>query len=66
VTEGIVRSGRRAFDVMTVLDGEFGVRGRVGAIPAFLSPAGVMQRREPALTTRERVQLETVLGAVPR
>ena len=66
VTEGIVRTGRRAFDVLTVLEGEFGVRGRVGAIPAFLSPAGVMKRREPALTTRERVQLETVLGAVPR
>jgi len=66
VTEGIVCSGRRAFDVLTVLDGEFGIRGGVGAVPTFLSPAGVVHRREPALTTRERVQLETVLGAVPR
>ncbi|HEX5106958.1 MAG TPA: hypothetical protein VFV95_00865 [Vicinamibacterales bacterium] len=66
VSEGIVRSGRRAFGVLTVLEGEFGVRGRVGAIPALLSTVGVVRRREPTLTTRERVQLETVLGAIPR
>ena len=32
VTEAIVRPSRRAFSVLTVLGGEFGVRGRVGAI----------------------------------
>ena len=33
VTEALVRHSRRAFSVLTVLGGEFGVRGRVGAMP---------------------------------
>jgi hypothetical protein len=61
--EAIVRSGRRAISVLTVLDGEFGVRGRVGALPALLSPTGIVHRRVPSLSVRERVRLETALGA---
>jgi malate dehydrogenase len=63
VTEGLVRHSRRAFSVLTVLSGEFGVRGRVGAIPVNLSPAGITATRVPTLNTRERVRLETALGA---
>lgn len=63
VTEGLVRHARRAFSVLMVLGGEFGVRGGVGAIPVNLSPAGVAGTRVPALNTRERVRLETALGA---
>jgi malate dehydrogenase len=62
VTEGLVRHARRAFSVLTVLSGEFGVRGRVGAIPVNLSPDGIASTRVPALNTRERVRLETALG----
>ena len=61
--EGIVRSARRAFSVLTVLDGEFGVRGTVGALPVLLSSSGIAFRRVPALSGRERVQLESALGA---
>jgi hypothetical protein len=46
-----------------VLNGEFGVRNRIGTVPAFLTTAGIAAVRLPALNTRERVQLETVLGA---
>lgn len=63
VAEGLVQHARRAFSVLMVLGGEFGVRGRVGAIPVSLSPAGVTDTRVPTLNTRERVRLETALGA---
>lgn len=59
--EAIVTSSRRAFSVLTVLDGEFGVRDQIGALPVFLSPRGISGARIPVLNTRERVRLETVL-----
>ncbi len=40
VAHGIIHSARRAFSVLTMLEGEFGVRGRVGAIPAVLVDTG--------------------------
>jgi malate dehydrogenase len=61
VAHGIVHSARRAFSVLTVLEGEFGVRGRVGAVPALLSSTGIVHTRVPSLSTRERVELETAL-----
>ena len=63
VTEALVRHSRRAFSVLKVLGGEFGVRGRVGAMPVNLSPMGIAHTRVPTLNTRERVRLETALGA---
>jgi malate dehydrogenase len=63
VTEAIVSASRRSFSVLTPLGGEFGVRGRVGTLPALLGPRGIVHVRVPDLTTRERVQLETALGA---
>jgi malate dehydrogenase len=61
VTEALVGHSRRACSVRMVLGGEFGVRGRVGAVPSTLSPAGITETREPTLSTRERVRLETAL-----
>jgi malate dehydrogenase len=63
VTEALVRHSRRACSVLMVLAGEFGVRGRVGAMPVNLSPMGIAHTRVPTLNTRERVRLETALGA---
>ena len=63
VAEGLVQQSRRAFSVLMVLGGEFGVRGRVGAMPVHLSPSGISGTRVPTLNTRERVRLETALGA---
>jgi malate dehydrogenase len=63
VTEAMVQHSRRAFSVLMVLGGEFGVRGRVGAMPVNLSPAGIASTRVPTLNPRERVRLETALGA---
>lgn len=63
IVEAIITSSRRAFSVLSVLGGELGVRGRPGALPAILSPAGIAHLRVPTLNTRERVQLETALGS---
>jgi malate dehydrogenase len=63
LAEGILGSARRAFNTLAVLDGEFGVRGGVGALPVQLGSTGIVHRRLPSLTTRERVQLETALAA---
>jgi malate dehydrogenase len=63
VTTALVESSRRFFSVLTVLGGEFGVRNRVGALPALLSDRGIAQTRVPSLNTRERVMLETALGS---
>jgi malate dehydrogenase len=62
-TEAIVLSSRRAHSVLMVLGGEFGVRGKVAAVPSLLTPEGITQTRVPTLSTRERVLLETALGA---
>lgn len=62
VAEAILGSSRRGFNVLTVLGGEFGVRDRVGTLPVHLASSGIVHARTPALNTRERVQLETVLS----
>jgi hypothetical protein len=60
----MLTSSRRSRSVLTALDGAFGVRGGVCAVPALLSPSGVAHERTPELSGRERVQLETVLHAL--
>jgi malate dehydrogenase len=62
VAEAILGSSRRGFNVLTVLDGEFGVRDRIGTLPVHLASSGIVHTRTPDLNARERVQLETVLG----
>ena len=63
VAEGIIRAARRTFNVLTVLDGEHGARGRVGAVPAFLNQGGIAGTRTPSLSSRERVLVDTALGS---
>ncbi len=62
VTEAILDSSRRSYNVLTVLSGEFGVRDRIGTVPALLASRGVVHTRVPSLNTREQVQLDTALG----
>ena len=62
IVEAVVGASRRSYNVLTMLGGEFGVRNRVGTVPALLSSSGIVHTRVPALNTRERVQLETALG----
>lgn len=60
--EAILDSSRRSYNVLTVLGGEFGVRGRVGTVPALLASRGIARTCVPSLNTRERVQLDTALS----
>ena len=60
--EAIVTTSRRALSVLTVLDGEYGVRNRLGSTPALLDSGGVARIRVPSLSTRERVLVESALG----
>lgn len=62
VTEALLESSRESFSVLTLLDGEFGVRDRVGTLPALLTTHGIALTRVPSLNARERTQLETALG----
>lgn len=63
IAEAILLTSRRSFSVLTPLWGEFGVRNVVGVLPATLSPGGIARVRIPELSPRERVQVETALGA---
>jgi len=60
--EAVVTSSRRALSVLTVLDGEYGVRNGLGSMPALLDAGGVAHLRVPSLSTRERVLVETALS----
>lgn len=62
VGDALVTSARRAVSVLAVLGGEFGVRDRVGSLPALLSTTGIVHTRVPTLNTRDRVRIETALG----
>jgi malate dehydrogenase len=60
--EAIVTASRRALNILAVLDGEYGVRERLGSTPALLDSSGVARLRVPSLSSRERVLVETALG----
>lgn len=63
VVEAVLGAGRRSYSVLTVLEGQFGVRDRMAAVPALLASDGVARIRTPLLNTREQVQLDTALKA---
>ena len=63
VVEAVLGAGRRSYSVLTVQEGQFGVRDRMAAVPALLASDGVARIRTPLLNTREQVQLDTALKA---
>ena len=60
--EAILFSGRQRLSVLTLLNGEFGARNRIGSLPVLLNKHGIADARVPPLSTRERVLIETSLG----
>jgi len=62
VTEAALSASRRSFSVLTWLDGEFGARHVVGALPVQLSGRGIVDTRVPDIGAREQVRLQTALG----
>ena len=62
VAAAILSGSRQSFSVLTPLGGEFGVKGRVGAIPARFGRPGIVATRVPELDTRQQVRLQVALG----
>jgi malate dehydrogenase len=62
VTEALVESSRQSYSVLTMLRGEFGVKDRIGTLPAMLSSSGIERTRLPSLNTRERILLDRAHG----
>jgi malate dehydrogenase len=60
--EAVVTASRRTVNILTVLDGEYGVRERLGSTPAMLDSSGVASVKVPLLSPRERVLVETALN----
>jgi malate dehydrogenase len=58
----ILCSSRQSFSVLTQLGGEFGVKGRAGALPARLGARGIVETRVPELDARQQVRLQVALG----
>jgi malate dehydrogenase len=66
VAEALVSASRRTFCLLAVLDGEFGVRHRVGVLPAVVAAGGLVHARMPTLSAREQVQLDNALESAVR
>ncbi len=63
VAEAILQASRRSFNVLTWLEGEFGVRRAAGILPVRLGTEGIAAVQMPNLGTREQVQVQTALNA---
>lgn len=61
VATAILAASRRTFSLLTPLDGEFGIRHTVGALPVRLGDGGIVERKVPFLGEREQVRLQTTL-----
>jgi hypothetical protein len=57
VIEGLVSGSRRLHHAMTVLDGEFGLRGIAAMLPLELGNGRVLARTIPSLSQQERTAL---------
>jgi malate dehydrogenase len=62
IVAAILSSSRQSFSVLTQLGGEFGVKGRAGALPARLGARGIVETRVPELDARQQVRLQVALG----
>lgn len=62
IAGAILSNSLEWFSVQTQLGGEFGVKGRVGAVPARLGARGIVGTRVPELDRREQVRVQVALG----
>ena len=62
VIEALVSGSRRPLPALTILDGEFGVRGRAGLMPVMFGNGRVLKREMPSLSPVEKNETMTVLA----
>jgi len=61
VAAAVLARSRRRFTCFAAIEaGEW--RGRIAAMPVLAGPDGILERQEPALSARERVQLASALS----
>lgn len=61
VIEALVAGSRRMLDAVTILDGEFGLRGRAALLPLEIAQGRVVRRGTPSLSPQERTEMITKL-----
>lgn len=61
VVEALVSGSRRPLPALTILDGEFGVRGRAGLLPVVFGNGRILSRQLPSLSPVEKTETSTVL-----
>jgi malate dehydrogenase len=61
VAAGLAFGARRQLPAMTVLDGEFGIRGVAALLPLELGGGRVTRRFVPTLSAQERVEFQNAL-----
>ena len=62
VVEGLLFGSRRHVCATTVLDGEFGERGRAAMLPLVLGHGRIQKRLDPSLSPQERVEFLNALS----
>jgi malate/lactate dehydrogenase len=62
MSEAVALGSRRLFSAFVSLDRDNGTRAPVCAWPVMMGPAGLLRVTTPALTTRDRVIMDEVLG----
>ena len=62
VVEALIAGSRRLYHAMTILDGEFGLRGAAAMVPLELGNGRVLSRAMPSLSPQERTALVSGLS----
>ena len=62
IVEALIAGSRRLLPALTILDGEFGLRGTAGLLPLALGDGRVLQRVVPSLSPQERTEMITALS----
>lgn len=65
IVEGLILGSRKPHQALTILEGEFGVRGVAAVMPLRLGHGKVLERLMPTLSPQERTQLINELKAEP-
>jgi malate dehydrogenase len=62
IAEALTSGSRRLLPALTILDGEFGLRGRSALLPLELGNGRILRRVVPSLSPQERTEMITVVS----
>ena len=61
IIEALVSGSRRPVPALTILDGEFGIRGRAALMPVLFGNGRVLKREMPSLSPVEKTETATAI-----